>query len=240
MSARRSKQTRNWMLKFKSFFAGTDEKKDEKKNVNDEVHKSDELASARTNDANTTEEIQRKFVSSVDYDLASFKRPDERPRAIELKQIDEINKSKDNRLVNVRESHAISAGYQGYDIGDVHVAVPVSCIGTFIGSVSDAIRLGKYELAHGLVLNENNEVKISLKEMKKYGYIPPEGYEINEEHDTLIPKFATAFEHYKFGLYRLKVPSGFQRIDDGEYEGEFVPVDPELLASIQNNQQDNT
>ncbi len=240
MSARRSKQTRNWMLKFKSFFAGTDEKKDEKKNVNDEVHKSDELASARANDANTTEEIQRKFVSSVDYDLASFKRPDERPRAIELKQIDEINKSKDNRLVNVRESHAISAGYQGYDIGDVHVAVPVSCIGTFIGSVSDAIRLGKYELAHGLVLNENNEVKISLKEMKKYGYIPPEGYEINEDHDTLIPKFATAFEHYKFGLYRLKVPSGFQRIDDGEYEGEFVPVDPELLASIQNNQQDNT
>lgn len=159
-------------------------------------------------------------------------------RQFELKQLNDSKTVKDNFFVTTRQS-PISVEYSGYDIGDVHVCVPVSCIGTYIGSVSDAIRLGKYELAHGLALDENNNVKLSLKEMKKYGYIVPEGYEINEEHDTLIPKFATAFEPCKLGLYQLKIPVGFNKIEDGEYAGELVPIDPELIADIQDTSKIN-
>jgi hypothetical protein len=117
----------------------------------------------------------------------------------------------------------------GYAIGDVYFTLPVSCIGNYVGTTSSAIKTGKLQLAHGLVLDDKKQIKMSLKEMVKFGYKAPKGFKINLNHDTLVP---TVFKYDTAGNYRVDVPSGFAIITSGENAGEMLPVDISLIENL--------
>lgn len=135
---------------------------------------------------------------------------------------------------SVEETHeekGNAKAWNGYDIGDVFVSVPASCIGNYIGAVADAIRQGKVELAHGLVLDDSNVVKISLNEMVKFGYKAPIGYKINAKHDTLVA-LPGKMNYVGNGQFEVEVPDGFILIDKGEHSGEMVPNSMELIKGL--------
>ena len=119
----------------------------------------------------------------------------------------------------------------GYAIGDVHFTLPVYCIGNYVGTVSSAIKNGKLQLAHGLVLADGNQLKMSLNEMVKFGYKPPKGFRVNAECDTLVPT-VSAFKYDADGNYRIDVPSGFAMIMSGENAGQMLPVDIKLIENL--------
>ena len=129
------------------------------------------------------------------------------------------------------ESEAPAKAWNGYNIGDVFVSVPVSCIGNYIGVVADAIKQGKVELAHGLVLDDSNVVKISLNEMVRFGYKAPSGYKIDAKHDTLVA-LPGNMHYVGNGQFEVTVPNGFVLIDKGECAGEMVPSSMELIKGL--------
>lgn len=120
----------------------------------------------------------------------------------------------------------------GYAIGDVYFTLPVSCIGNYVGTVSSAIKNGKIQLAHGLVLADGNQLKMSLNEMVKFGYKPPKGFRVDAGHDTLVP-LVSVFKYDTDGnSYHIDVPNGFAMITSGENAGEMVPVDVGLIENL--------
>lgn len=129
------------------------------------------------------------------------------------------------------ETPANAKAWNGYNIGDVFVSVPASCIGNYIGAVADAIKQGKVELAHGLILDDSNVVKISLKEMIKFGYKAPSGYKIDAKHDTLVA-LPGKMNYVGNGKFEVDVPDGFILIDKGEHAGEMVPNSMELIKGL--------
>ena len=111
------------------------------------------------------------------------------------------------------------------------VSVPASCVGNYIGAVADAIKQGKVELAHGLLLDDSNVVKISLNEMVKFGYKAPIGYKINAKHDTLVA-LPGKMNYVGNRQFEVEVPDGFILIDKGEHAGEMVPNAMELIKGL--------
>ena len=135
---------------------------------------------------------------------------------------------------SVEETHeekGNAKAWNGYYIDDVFVSVPASCVGNYIGAVADAIKQGKVELAHGLVLDDSNVVKISLNEMVKFGYKAPIGYKINAKHDTLVA-LPGKMNYVGNGHFEVEVPDGFILIDKGEHSGEMVPNSMELIKGL--------
>ena len=135
---------------------------------------------------------------------------------------------------SVEETHeekGNAKAWNGYNIGDVFVSVPASCVGNYIGAVADAIKQGKVELAHGLVLDDSNVVKISLNEMVKFGYKAPSGYKIDAKHDTLVA-LPGKMNYVGNGQFEVEVPDGFILIDKGEHSGEMVPNSMELIKGL--------
>ncbi len=130
-----------------------------------------------------------------------------------------------------REPETPAKAWNGYNIGDVFVSVPASCIGNYIGAVADAIKQGKVELAHGLILDDSNVVKISLKEMVKFGYKAPSGYKIDAKHDTLVA-LPGNMHYVGNGKFEVDVPDGFILIDKGEHAGEMLPNSMELIKGL--------
>lgn len=120
----------------------------------------------------------------------------------------------------------------GYAIGDVYFTLPVSCIGNYVGTASSAIKNGKIQLAHGLVLADGNQLKMSLNEMVKFGYKPPKGFRVDAGHDTLVP-LVSVFKYDTDGnSYHIDVPNGFAMITSGENAGEMLPVDISLIENL--------
>mgnify|MGYP004624936075 FL=1 len=137
---------------------------------------------------------------------------------------------------SVEETHEEKGGnakaWNGYNIGDVFVSVPASCIGNYIGGVADAIKQGKVELAHGLCFfDDGNVVKISLNEMVKFGYKAPIGYKINAKHDTLVA-LPGKMNYVGNRQFEVEVPDGFILIEKGEHAGEMVPNSMELIKGL--------
>lgn len=102
------------------------------------------------------------------------------------------------------------------------------CYGNYIGTMGEAIRNGKIELAHGLVVNDG-KIQISLNEMVRFGYKPPKGFKVTAK-GTLMP---TTFK-WEGNAYVPKepIPFGFKIVTKGPDAGEYVPVDIKLIEGL--------
>ena len=144
---------------------------------------------------------------------------------------DDEDAESEESVEETHEEKGNAKAWNGYNIGDVFVSVPASCVGNYIGAVADAIKQGKVELAHGLVLDDSNVVKISLNEMVKFGYKAPSGYKIDAKHDTLVA-LPGKMNYVGNGQFEVDVPDGFILIDKGEHAGEMVPNSMELIKGL--------
>lgn len=186
----------------------------------------------------TEEEIREKEKreaakqQKTDEDSDSSTEDDEEPYAEEVpKQPDDEDAECEESGEETHEEKGNAKAWNGYNIGDVFVSVPASCVGNYIGAVADAIKQGKVELAHGLLLDDSNVVKISLNEMVKFGYKAPIGYKINAKHDTLVA-LPGKMNYVGNGQFEVEVPDGFILIDKGEHAGEMVPNSMELIKGL--------
>ncbi len=144
---------------------------------------------------------------------------------------DDEDAESEESVEETHEEKGNAKAWNGYNIDDVFVSVPASFVGNYIGTVADAIKQGKVELAHGLVLDDSNVVKISLNEMVKFGYKAPSGYKIDAKHDTLVA-LPGKMNYVGNGQFEVEVPDGFILIDKGEHAGEMVPNSMELIKGL--------
>lgn len=144
---------------------------------------------------------------------------------------DDEDAESEESVEETHEEKGNAKAWNGYNIDDVFVSVPASFVGNYIGTVADAIKQGKVELAHGLVLDDSNVVKISLNEMVKFGYKAPSGYKIDAKHDTLVA-LPGKMNYVGNGQFEVDVPDGFILIDKGEHAGEMVPNSMELIKGL--------
>lgn len=164
-------------------------------------------------------------------DVEVAETPEDTPDTqVETPETEDNDDDEDEEIADEGDE-ADNGKFAGYRIGDVLVNVPVTCFSNFIGPVSKAIKSGKVELSHGLILDDNNVIHISLNEMVKYGYKVPTGYRLNSAHDTLVPS-ASVIKYDGNGRYKAEAPDGFTMILEGECAGEFVPLSMELIANL--------
>lgn len=205
---------------FKDFFFGTDEEDRERAKKKAAKKQKPDVVSDSSFEADEEPYAEEGLAEQPDEDFES-----EKP-------LEEANCEKNES--NIEESPRNESSpkvWNGYDIGDVHVMAPVSCIGNYIGAVADAIKKGKVELAHGLILDDSNVVKLSLNEMIKFGYKAPSGYKVDAKHDTLVA-LPGNMHYVGKGQYEVAVPNGFVLIDKGEYAGEMIPDSVELIKGL--------
>lgn len=186
----------------------------------------------------TEEEIREKEKrkaakqQKTDEDSDSSTEDEEEPYAEEVpNQPDDEDAESEESVEETHDEKGNAKAWNGYNIGDVFVSVPASCVGNYIGAVADAIKQGKVELAHGLLLDDSNVVKISLNEMVKFGYKAPSGYKIDAKHDTLVA-LPGKMNYVGNGQFEVEVPDGFILIDKGEHSGEMVPNSMELIKGL--------